>query len=129
MSTKKTKKQTAKAVQKPELVKRRIGTIVIATAVLDNAESRAMLCQTLFQRFCPFFISVSPTGDRRAFTGFCDDFAEIFDGEIPPRYLFGVNTDATGKRTISFTPMNPAFPAPEAPAPTATKPPRKPRKG
>ena len=44
--------------------KQRIGTIMLATATVEA--SWEMLCQTLFNRFCPFAIHVSPDGSRRA---------------------------------------------------------------
>lgn len=80
----------------------KIGTVVIATAVLEVPESRDFLRDTLFRKFCPFYVSVSPKGTLRAFTGFCDDFEEMANGAKPPQYAMHVETDATGKRTVQF---------------------------
>ena len=93
--------------------KRKIGTIIIATAVLENADSRRMFNETLFRKFCPFYINVSPDGKLRAFIGFCDDFAEIGPKEQPPRYVFNVSQAQTGERSITFTRYEEAKPKPD----------------
>ena len=125
---KKTKKPAAskpvKTRLQPEPVRRRIGTIIIATAALENAYSRQMFSETLFRKFCPFFINVSPDGGRRAFIGFCDEFAEIGPNEPPPRYLFGVNISPTGEKSMSFTRYEEPRPTPSA-QPTGMPAPRK----
>ena len=50
------------------------------------------------------------------------DFAEIGDGERPPRYLFSVERDSLGKRSVTFSRMAPA-------EPVVSKPIRNPRTG
>ncbi len=86
----------------PDDGNKRIGTVMVATATLENAQSRAFLRETLFARFCPFFVSVSPNGSLRAFTGFCDDFEPVPEGEKAPQYVMSVAQDTTGQRTVAF---------------------------
>ncbi len=81
--------------------KQRIGTIMLATATVEA--SWEMLCQTLFNRFCPFAIHVSPDGSRRAYVGFCAAFKEIPPDAEPPRYVFTVKTSSRGGREVSFS--------------------------
>lgn len=90
-------KRTASA--KPQ---ERIGRVVVATALLENAESRKYLCETLFARFCPFTVSVSPKGTLRAFTGFCDDFEPIRETDEVPQYVMSVKQDQKGVKTVTF---------------------------
>ena len=97
---------------KPEEVKmERIGTIVVATEVVQNGWKD--LCDTLFRKFCPVYVSVSPDGLRRAYIGFCDDFDEIESGSVPPKYKMNVDTAPTGERKIVFTKFVEDPPEPE----------------
>lgn len=87
----------------------RIGTIIIATEAVEK--SWEMLCQTLFVRFCPFAIHVSPDGAKRAYVGFCQEFDEIPADEEPPRYLVSVERSTRGETNVSFTRYQPDAPA------------------
>jgi hypothetical protein len=100
---------------------RRIGTIVLATETLSNGKSRAFLADTLFRRFCPFAVSVSPNGALRAFTGFCDDFDEVPDNEPAPRYSMSVS-ETEGVKTTTFARMPPDAPGPRPSRPEAAPP-------
>ena len=95
-------KRKSKAAKAKKVAAPRIGTVVIATALLENAESRKFLCETLFTRFCPFFASVSPKGTLRAFTGFCDDFEPVAEGNPAPQYAMKVCQDEKGVRKTTF---------------------------
>ena len=98
-SSKTGSKKAGKPAAKPL---ERIGRVVVATAVLENAESRKFLCDTLFAQFCPFAVSVSPKGTMRAFTGFCDAFEPIREGAAVPQYAMSVKQDAKGVKAVTF---------------------------
>ncbi len=87
----------------------RIGTIIIATEAVEK--SWEMICQTLFVRFCPFAIHVSPDGAKRAYVGFCQEFDEIPADAEPPRYLVSVERSTRGETNVSFTRYQPDAPA------------------
>ena len=95
----------------------KIGTVVIATAVLEVPESREYLLDTLFRKFCPFYVSVSPKGTLRAFTGFCDDFEPVPAGAKAPQYAMRVDQDNAGKRTVQFNKVADAGPLADPPEP------------
>lgn len=101
------KNQLAKVQRKPvrpaKKPPERIGRVVVATAVLEHPKSRSFLCETLFARFCPFAVSVSPKGTLRAFTGFCDDFEPIHEGAPVPQYAMSVRENEKGVKVVSFS--------------------------
>jgi hypothetical protein len=80
---------------------RKIGTVVLAVAVVEA--SWPELCRTLFSRFCPFRTEMSPNGDRIAYTGFCDQFDEIGEDGVPPRYAMSCAYRDGAVQQVEFT--------------------------